>query len=198
MDEHTSLSTYCLFCVAGKEESLVDRLERFGYAAFIPMIRGWKPSSSGAQKKISKLMPGYVFFDAPHLTDEDWYPVWRLPQVVRALRYGNGEYALRDGDKAFVAWVKSYDDVIEVSEAVQVGTKLHFVHGPLKERSGNIIKVNKKRKSVLVSFGDTESLLGSVWCSYDYAESNMDTTPILNTVSKKYSNSEGHVHNHAG
>ncbi len=179
MDQENSPSTYCLFCVAGKEESLVERLEKHGYTAFIPMVRGWKASSGGVQKRISKLMPGYVFFDANCMTSEDWYTLRRFPQVIRPLRYGNGQYALKDGDKAFIAWVKSYDDVIEVSEAVQVGTELHFVHGPLKERSGNIIKINKKRKSVLVSFGDQESLLGSIWCSYDYAESNIDTNALL-------------------
>lgn len=190
MDQQNSPSTYCLFCVAGKEESLVDRLEKLNYTAFIPMVRGWKASSSGVQKKISKLMPGYVFFDAQFMTDEDWYTLKRLPQVIRPLRYGNGQYALKDGDKAFIAWVKSYDDVIEVSEAVQVGTKLHFLHGPLKDRSGDIIKINKKRKSVLVSFGDQETLLGAVWCSYDYAESNIDATGILNTVCKEYEHNE--------
>lgn len=184
MDQQSSPSTYCLFCVAGKEESLVERLEKLGYTAFIPMVRGWKASSSGVQKKISKLMPGYVFFDAHDMTSEDWYDLRRFPQVIRPLRYGNGQYALKDGDKAFISWVKSYDDVLEVSEAVQVGTQLHFIHGPLREKSGHIIKVNKKRKAVLVSFGEGENLLSSVWCSYDYAESNIDTNSMLYTGKK--------------
>lgn len=176
MFQNEYLSTYCLFCHSGKEDAIIERLALLGYSSFTPLMRGWKSTPTGVHKKISKLLPGYIFFDAAELSVKDWQIIMSLPYVVRVLTYGNERFALNNADKAFVLWLKSYDAFIEMSEAIQVGTRLHFIHGPLKDKSGEIIKVNKKRKAVLVSTGCSSSLLGSFWCSYDYAESNIDSS----------------------
>lgn len=62
-----------------------------------------------------------------------------------------------------------------MSKVIQVGTKLQFVDGPLKDMDGRIVKVNKNRKQVQVSIGEEENLMRTVWCSIEYIEATVDT-----------------------
>lgn len=165
-------NTYCLFCVSGREHKVVSWLKAAGYIPIAPQVVRWKTAANVVCKSLCQLLPGYVFFDAEEVTD--WSSIQAHKDVLRVLQYEDGERALRDSDAEFVLCLKKYDGVIEISNAIQVGTKLVFVDGPLKDISGKVIKVNKNRKQVQVSIGGEASMLRTIWCSMDFIKENVD------------------------
>lgn len=118
-------------------------------------------------------MPGYVFFDAD--TEPAWNQILKDSAVLKLLSYGDGEYALRGADLEFIDWIKKNNGIIEMSSAVKVGSMIEFVAGPLKDMNGKIIKVNRSRRQVQVSFGSENGIISKVWCSMEFVCSNADS-----------------------
>ena len=108
-------------------------------------------------------MPGYVFFDAD--TEPAWNRILKDSAVLKLLSYGDGEYALRGTDLEFIDWIKKNNGIIEMSSAVKVGSMIEFVAGPLKDMNGKIIKINRSRRQVQVSFGSENGIISKVWCN---------------------------------
>lgn len=113
------------------------------------------------------------FFETADIPD--WSQLISDEEVLRILQYEDGQYALRGSDLAFVAWLKKYDGTIEISHVLQVGSKVEFLDGPLKDMAGHVTKVNKNRKQVQIVLGDEGTLLHSIWCSIECVEANADT-----------------------
>lgn len=118
-------------------------------------------------------MPGYVFFDAD--TEPAWNRILKDSAVLKLLSYGDGEYALRGTDLEFIDWIKKNNGIIEMSSAVKVGSMIEFVVGPLKDMNGKIIKINRSRRQVQVSFGSENGIISKVWCSMEFVCSNADS-----------------------
>ena len=167
--ESTNKDVYCLFCVTGGEGSIIKNLQRLGYNALSPIVLKWKPVGSKMKKSPSRLLPGYVFFEAEKECTPEWPNIRSIQKVLRILQYDDGGRALRDSDNAFYQWLKSYSGVIDVSQAVQEGTKIRFVSGPLKDLNGTVVKVNKSRKQVAVNLG-SDSAIRLVWCGIEYVQ----------------------------
>lgn len=53
---------------------------------------------------------------------------------------------------------------------IREGTKIRFVGGPLADFDGQVLRVNKNRRQVLLSIGSGEGLLRKMWCSIEYIE----------------------------
>ena len=175
-----NIQTYCLFCKSGQENRVIEKLKSDGYAPFAPLVVRWKPLNGKIRQTRSRLLPGYVFFDAEALPN--WQNIYAIEPVLRILQYDDGERILRGSDAEFVAWLKKYDGTIQLSHVIQVGTKLEFIDGPLKEMEGKIIKVNKSRKQVQVAIGNDKSMMHTIWCSIDYIEANTDTDILSRDV----------------
>lgn len=171
--EELERDVYCLFCIAGGESSVVRNLNRLGYQAISPIVLKWKPVNGQLRKRPARLLPGYIFFEADQGSAPDWRNIRAIQKVLRILQYDDGARALREADCEFVQWLKRYSGVIDVSQAVQEGTKIRFVNGPLKDLGGTVIKVNKSRKQVAVNLGD-ESAIKIVWCGIEYVEAEKE------------------------
>lgn len=146
-------------------------MSRQGYAAVSPVTIKWKRINGELQKCPVRLLPGYVFFDAPEDEEPPWHRIHAIPHVLYALQYSDGSRVLRAQDLEFVAWFKRHEGKIDVSQVIQIGTKIHFVAGPLVEMSGYVAKVNKNRRQVAINIGD-ESITKLVWCSIEYVEAD--------------------------
>ena len=165
--------SYCLFCKSGQESRVMNKLRARGYDPLAPFVIRWKPSAQGIKRSACRLLPGYVFFETADIPD--WSQLISDEEVLRILQYEDGQYALRGSDLAFVAWLKKYDGTIEISHVLQVGSKVEFLDGPLKDMAGHVTKDNKNRKQVQIVLGDEGTLLHSIWCSIEYVEANADT-----------------------
>ncbi len=170
------MKTYCLFCISGQEKKVMEKLNALGCAPLAPLVMRWKPEAGGLNKTARRLLPGYVFFDTEQ--EPNWQDIRSCDAVLRVLQYDDGEREMRGADAEFVAWLKKYDGTIEVTHVIQVGTKLEFVDGPLKELEGKVLKVNKSRKQVQIALGDEKSIMRTIWCSIEYIEENADTDKL--------------------
>ena len=163
----------CLFCRSGRESVLIARLAKAGYPATSPLARRVFIGPKDRHDDLRCLLPGYVFFESPD--EPDWDSIRRIPEVYRVLAYADGSRSLRGHDLEFVAWLKQFEGVIEISKAVRIGTRVHFIDGPLREMNGRVKAVNRKRSVAAITFGDDGSLLGTVWCSMDIVASYAET-----------------------
>ncbi len=170
---NASTDTYCLFCATGREGAVADKLFHMGYPALSPVVMKWRPVGGKLRRVPTRLLPSYVFFDAAQEQDIAWERITALPDVLRVLHYGDGARALRGGDLEFLSWIRRNEGTIDISRAVQVGSRIQFIDGPLKEFGGLVVKVNKNRKQVAINIGD-ESLAKLVWCAIEYVEANME------------------------
>lgn len=156
----------------------MDRLTLGGIQCYSPQVHRVKADKSEKKKKLGRLLPGYVFIES--IEEPDWLEIRRIPGVLRILSYPDGSHALRGADTAFIAWLKRFATVIEVSLVIQIGTKIHFIEGPLKDMQGHIVKVNKKRRAVAIQFGSGDGLFQTIWCSFDYVQEKADSAAISN------------------
>ena len=146
-------------------------VKRRGCDAFSPFAVRNKPGKEGVVRTKARLLPGYVFFDAQ---DPDWDAIRRLSGVLKVLRYEDGACALRGDDLAFVAWLRQYEGLVDVSQVVKVGTKIAFVGGPLVGMEAKVVKVNKSRRIVQIALGGGDAIFRNIWCSIEYIEGNAD------------------------
>ncbi|MBQ1820401.1 MAG: transcription termination/antitermination NusG family protein [Clostridia bacterium] len=166
------MECYCLFCKSGQEGAVIALLERSGRSAFSPYAVRVKLENGTLRRSRSRLLPGYVFFESED--QPDWERIRRYSGVLKALRYEDGNCALRGEDLAFVHWLKRYGGVVDVSQVIKVGTKISFVGGPLVGMDAKVLKVNKSRRQVQIALGDGEALFHNIWCSIEYIEGNTD------------------------
>ena len=148
-------------------------LKNEGFPAIAPTVMHWTGGAAQPKKTARRLMPGYVFFDAD--TEPTWDWILKDSAVLKLLSYGDGEYALRGTDLEFIDWIKKNNGIIEMSSAVKVGSMIEFVSGPLKDMNGKIIKINRSRRQVQVSFGSENGIISKVWCSMEFVCSNADS-----------------------
>ena len=170
------MESYCLFCKSGQESLVIELLKRRGWEAFSPFAIRNTPGENGLRRTKARLLPGYVFFDAEN--EPDWDAIRRFSGVLKALHYEDGTRALRDEDLAFVNWLKRYEGMVDVSQAIKVGTKIAFVSGPLVGMEAKVLKVNKSRKQVQIALGNEDAFFRSIWCAIEYIESNVDVEMI--------------------
>ncbi len=171
------MKSYCLFCISGKEGDVGRLLSHLGYEFICPTVVQWTGGNANPVRSMRRLMPGYVFFETD--AEPDWVRILRDSSVIKLLKYDDETYALRGADAEFVEWLKKYDGCIRISEAVQVGRKIKFVSGPLKDFNGEIVKINKGRRQVQIALGGGEHLVGALWCSMEFVQENVDAAKLL-------------------
>lgn len=162
-----SKSIYCLYCVAGRECKAIQALILLGYDAFIPLQIKRIYNNGGVITREKPLILGYVFIEEEYSIEPKWTEIMRIPYVLKILEYSDGERALRGDDLVFMSWLKQINNKLDISNVVQVGSKIRVIDGPLKDYEGQIAVVKKHRKQVAirVNMMDQDIL---VWCPIVY------------------------------
>jgi transcriptional antiterminator NusG len=162
---------FCLFCETGKETLVETFLKEIGYSVISSVSERNIVKMGHTIKEYRRIIPGDVFFS--HVSDDgrepDWSKISEFKYVFYPLKYSDNRKQLRENDMKFVKWLVRHDGAVRVSKAVQVGTKIKIIEGPLKEYEGNIIKVNRRQKCVCVQI-NTEGLINKIWLSYECIE----------------------------
>ena len=160
-------TVYCLFCEAQSEAAVIAYLRVLGLEAISPATVRLAVRRGREVRENRRMLPGYVFVYAS--AAPDFRQLSRISGVLRALKYNDGSYALTGADLAFAAWLYANGGVIDVSAAIQAGTKIKIIDGPLRDYGGRIVKVDKKRKSVAVEIG-LGGAVKLVWASFALIE----------------------------
>ena len=91
----------CLFCMAGREETVARELLRDGRVTRATTARMVKRKTNrGQTRRVEEIMlPGYVFVEAP--ADMGALPVYRGNGLVRVLYGAESDWRLYGSDKTF-------------------------------------------------------------------------------------------------
>lgn len=160
----------CLFCLTGKEESVVSRINEKGLgSAFHP--RKTKPFfKKGKWEDVPvSLLPGYVFVISE--TPVPLNVLWRVPDVIRPLTYGPDDHEgyLSGSDRALALWLMQENGLVGNLDMVKEGTQIRIIGGLLKNFNGRILKVDRRKRLANVEL----ELVGSIhniWLGVNFLE----------------------------
>jgi transcription antitermination factor NusG len=159
---------YCVQVHAVEQFSVIKRILLFFPCKVInPIInrRIW----IGKEYRIVTclLMPGYIFLFSIERMEP--YTLGSIQGVSKILQYSNGAYALTDGDEEFARWLLKYNGTIGLSHAVKEGDWVNVIQGPLADKAGKIVLMNRKRKRAKVELVFSHSTWHA-WLDFDFIE----------------------------
>lgn len=160
----------CLFCLTGKEESVVARITNAGLGtAFHP--RKIKPFFKKDKWKdvLVSLLPGYVF-----VISETPIPLnqfWRIPDVIRPLTYGPDDHDgyLSGQDRVLALWLMQENGLVGNLDMVKEGSQIRIISGLLKNLNGRVIKVDRRKRLANVEL-EVVGSIHSVWLGVNFLE----------------------------
>ena len=172
---------FCLSCFANKEEETRDRISKFLEGATDCEFLVWFPKKEVREKRkghyesIEKPMFSnyiFVYWNGESETDFPFYEIRRIPTVIKVLKYDDNQHALKGQDLAFAKWIHTHDGHIKQSKVIyREGQKIHICEGPLKGFDGNVIKVDKHHKRIVLRF-ELGGTFSDVSFSVDFIYSN--------------------------
>lgn len=171
---------FCLNCLTGKEEetkaavsSVLTGLTDCDFLVWFPM-KECREKRGGKFETVSKpLFPSYLFiwWDCDDELKFPFYEVKRIPAIIRFLGYDNGSFALVGKDQSFAEWIHMHDGNIRTSKVVfREGQRVHIVEGPLRGFDGNVIKVDKHHRRIVLRF-DVGGIISDVSFSVEFLSS---------------------------
>jgi transcription antitermination factor NusG len=158
-------SYFCVFCEIGSEAVVEISLENKGCTVISSLVERYIVKNKKFNKELRPILSGYVFFEYYGLPN--WIEIKRMNHILYPLKYSDNTRSLRGNDEKFVHWLIQNKGVIKMSKAIEIGHKIKIIKGPLKDYEGNIVKVNKREKSVKIEING-EGIIKYVWLSYEY------------------------------
>lgn len=166
----------CIFCITGKEQRTAESIERACEDILTVVARQTKFKTKNGKKQTveSILFPGYIFFKArPQL---ELRQLFLIDHIIAVLGSRSGDWQLHGSDALFVQWLFSYEGLLPLSKAFQVGDRVHIHSGPLKDLEGHVLRVDRRNRSgqVALRIGDWEvkTWLGFEWIDEDLSKWN--------------------------
>lgn len=162
----------CVFCKTGSEQSVAYAIMTLFPGLYATPVRQIKHQSINGIKSHKEhiLLPGYVFISVPFdIIGVNLYDCGRLPDVYRLLKDGEGHWELQGADEAFAHWIINNKGLIGLSQAYMAGDKVQLLSGPLKEREGNIIKIDRRGRNGLIEFM-FDGRARRVWLAFEFTE----------------------------
>ena len=156
----------CLFCSTGKEETVVRCIQEKSKcrALFPQRVKNILQEHKWIET-FAPLLPGYVFVysSGDNLSDDE---LLDIRYVIRILSYCDSKNLLVGKDREFADWVWQLNGVIQPLKAAQIGDRIEIIDGVFKKLKGNIVRMDKRRKTICVSI-DGDSAIKRIWLTYD-------------------------------
>ena len=186
------LMYFCLNCIFAKEEETRTRITRFLERSVEEEFYVWFPKKEVKEKRQGQyetvtrpMFSNYLFiyWDGEKEMDFPFLDIQRMPTVVRILRYDDGTHALKGKDLSFAKWIHMNDGFIKRSKViVREGQRVHISEGPLKGFDGNVIKVDKHHKRIVLRF-ELGGTFTDVNFSVDFIySSSVSNAPTMNNA----------------
>ena len=174
---------FCLSCFAAKEEETRERVSRFLEGATDCEFLVWFPKKEVHEKRkgryetVEKPMFSNYLFIYWNGEDEKVFPfheIRKIPTVIKVLKYDDSTHALKGKDLAFAKWIHTNDGHIKQSKVIyREGQRLHICDGPLKGYDGNVVKVDKHHKRIVVRF-ELGDIVSDVVFSVEFLSASQD------------------------
>ena len=158
----------CVFCRTTREKSVAKALEEWFPGLRATAVSRIKNRSEQGRKYTEEqiLLPGYVFFrtETEFLNE----PI-RVQDVIRLLKNPQESWRLIGSDARFAEFVFQHDGILELSKVRNLGDTVKVIEGPLKEMEGQIVKIDRHRRSGLVEF-QFDDHLWKTWLAFEFVE----------------------------
>lgn len=152
---------FCVNVMASRENEAKEALERI--LKDLPQESNvWFPTKENAERRQGTetvverpLFSGYLFmfWDGEEESEFPFHEARRVRNVIRFLRYDDGSHALKGKDLEFAKWIHMHRGTIKRSKVVfREGQKVHICEGPLRGFDGNVVKVDKHHKRIVLRF----------------------------------------------
>ena len=152
MERCEQLKYGCISCRSGCEDRLKMELkDKYqDMDVIFPKRKRIRRIGGAAFEEETGLFPGYIFFstreEGLNLRD-----IFLKEYAFKLLRDPDGDWPLKDRDKAFAEMLFAEGGVIGFSQAFYEGDKIRIADGFLKNYEANIIRVNRRAKTAEVS-----------------------------------------------
>jgi transcriptional antiterminator NusG len=141
---------YVLQVRTGKEHAIKRELQRLGYEASAPIEIVYEHLNGKQISRLKTVIPSYTFVKLD-LTDDDYYRITNVPNIIRFLGVGRPE-PLPEEEEAFILWLDNDGTPLIPSELlIEVGQPAQVMSGPLKGREGLIVWMNRRQRRACVA-----------------------------------------------
>jgi len=168
--EASAISAYCLQCESGFEQEVANLIHQMfeGVRAY-PVMQEKHQSRDGVKSTIRvNLLPGYVFLYAAK--SPPFREILVLHRVFRFLNYGEFEaYTLQGADLDFALWVLRHGGLLTTSRAVQAGSEVKIVYGPLLDAVGVVERIDRRNRNVRLAIA-FDGNVRRVWMPFDWTD----------------------------
>lgn len=168
----TDFAYGCLFCRSGLEKHIAAELkERWPQIDFmVPEKERIRRKNGEAIEERVVLFPGYIFIR----TDAglDVHSLVCVPNVYRLLSNAEKDWRLSGLDRTLAEKLFEAGGVIGLSTAYYDGDRIRITEGFLKEYEGEILRVNRRRKTAQIRVVIEEKEM-QIWLGFEL----MDKTP---------------------
>lgn len=162
----------CLFCKAGKEQSVAEHIHEHGYGRAIfsqKVKRVLNKNTRRWEDEFAPLLPGYVFLYCVEAAVSR-ETLLAIQNVIRILTYQNGDSGYLWGrDLEFAQWLWQTNGCIERLKVVEVGERIEIAEGAFKSMRGIIRRVDRRRQTCQIEI-DARSIIKSIWLPYEIVE----------------------------
>ena len=132
-----------------------DRVAEEGEDVFVPLAERWTKIRGERTLITSRLFPGYVFIETERI--EDFYKrLNRIYGMTKVLRTGDEMTPIQKEEEEYLRRLGGEEHVAKYSEGYIEGDKLVVTSGPLKDFEGNVKKILRHQRLVVMEV----SLLG--------------------------------------
>lgn len=151
------MNWYVIFVRTGKEhkvEQLLKEIMATEFTPFVPLIEKLFRSGGTVNREIKLLFPSYVFIKS-ELSCLEFIKsmssiMYTHRDIVRVLRYGDSEIAMRDNEKKILFNLCNDEHCIEASKGIIVGDRVYVQEGPLKGWESKLKKVNRHKREAWI------------------------------------------------
>lgn len=150
---------YVIQVYTGKELEIAqqcrDRVAEEGEDVFVPLAERWTKIRGERTLITSRLFPGYVFIETDRI--EDFHKrLNRIYAMTKVLRTGDEMTPIQKEEEEYLRKLGGEEHVVKYSEGYIEGDKLIVTSGPLKDFEGNVKKILRHKRLVVMEV----SLLG--------------------------------------
>ena len=144
---------YVMQVYTGKELEIAqqcrERVADEGEDVFVPLAERWTKIRGERTLITSRLFPGYVFIETEGI--EDFYKrLNRIYAMTKVLRTGDEMMPIQKEEEEYLRKLGGDEHVVKYSEGYIEGERLIVTSGPLKDFAGNVKKVLRHKRLVVM------------------------------------------------
>lgn len=145
---------YVLQTLAGSETKLSARCEKIikdeAEEAFVPTVERTKKYNRVEKTVRSAMFPGYVFFRTDDPVDL-FFRLKTIPYLSKLLRVNEELLHVSPEEDRVISSLGGADHNTEGSVGIIEGGKLTILRGPLKDFTGDIVRIDRHRKTATIA-----------------------------------------------